>query len=139
MEEEQKKSVCAIFFSTPLSHTFSLVMRYTSLLSSIGALSVAGIVPSTQAWFVRPPTDLISKAGAAGVGVRYKKVPPGICETRDNITTLSGFADIDADRHMYFQFIETRNGNPKKAPLTIFLNGAECSDDELLLRTRGPC
>lgn len=88
-------------------------------LSLITALALAALIPSTHAQFVRPPTDLISKAGAAGIGVRYKKVPAGFCETRPNVTHLSGFADVTADSHIHFQFFETRRGDPKKAQLTV--------------------
>lgn len=72
-----------------------------------------------MAQFVPAPTDLEEKMGAAGIRIRYKQVPNGICETRSSVKSLSGFADVGTNQHIYFQFFETRNGDPKKAPLSM--------------------
>ena len=47
-----------------------------ALKHSVGALLAAGVASQ----FVPAPTDLIKKEGYAGISVRYKQVPPGICE-----------------------------------------------------------
>lgn len=99
---------------------FCLLTRMcTTIKSSIIALTaIAASLASTCAQFVRPPTDLISKQGAAGVSIRYKTVPTGICETRSNVSHLSGYSDV-GDSHLHSQFFETRNGDPTKAPLSM--------------------
>ena len=47
-----------------------------ALKQLVGALLAAGAASQ----FVPAPTDLIKKKGYAGISVRYKQVPPGICE-----------------------------------------------------------
>ena len=47
-----------------------------ALKQLVGALLAAGVASQ----FVPAPTDLIKKEGYAGISVRYKQVPPGICE-----------------------------------------------------------
>lgn len=105
-----------IIYLSPILTSMGIISR----LSLLAALALASALPSsTHAQFVRPPTDLISKAGAAGVSIRYKVVPTGICETRPNVTSYSGYVDVAPDQHIYFQFFEARKGDPKKAPLSV--------------------
>jgi hypothetical protein len=60
---------------------------------SIGAvLAAAAFVANAQ--FVPAPTDLISKTGYAGIPVRYKQVPAGICELDPDVKSYSGYADV---------------------------------------------
>jgi hypothetical protein len=55
-------------------------------------LFAAAFVANAQ--FVPAPTDLISTTGYAGVPVRYKQVPPGICELDYDVKSYSGYADV---------------------------------------------
>lgn len=50
------------------------------------------------AQFVSPPEDLTEKEGYAGVKVRYKEVPTGICELDPNVKSYSGYADVAEDQ-----------------------------------------
>lgn len=56
------------------------------------ALSAAAFVVNAQ--FVPAPTDLISTTGYAGIPVRYKQVPTGICELDPDVKSYSGYADV---------------------------------------------
>jgi carboxypeptidase C (cathepsin A) len=89
---------------------------------------------------VKPPTDLITKTGYAGVNVRYKQVPPGICELDPNVKSYSGYADIAHDKHIFFWFFEARNQKPSDAPLTVWINGGPGSSSMIgLFQENGPC
>jgi hypothetical protein len=55
-------------------------------------LSAAAFVANAQ--FVPAPTDLISATGYAGIPVRYKQVPAGICELDPDVKSYSGYADV---------------------------------------------
>jgi hypothetical protein len=99
-------------------------MKHGSELAILPLL-VSGVV----AQFVPVPADLITKTGYAGIDVRYKEVPPGICELDPNVKSYSGYADVDKDQHIFWWFFETRNGNPNNAPLTIWINGGLKLDD----------
>lgn len=73
--------------------------------------------------FVTAPRDLIKKTGYAGINIRYKEVPSGICELDPSVKSYSGYADVDIDQHLFFWFFEARNIDPKTAPLTVWING----------------
>lgn len=87
------------------------------MVSSILALLVAASGVTSQ--FVKTPTDLISKTGYAGIEVRYKEVPTGICELDPDVKSYSGYADVEEGQHVFFWFFEARNEDPETAPLTV--------------------
>lgn len=98
------------------------------------------LVASAIAQFVPAPTDLITKEGYAGINVRYKQVPTGICELDPNVKSFSGYADVEKDQHIFWWFFETRNGDPKDAPLTVWINGGPGSSSMIgLFQELGPC
>jgi carboxypeptidase C (cathepsin A) len=72
--------------------------------------------------FVRPPNDLITTNGAAGIPVRYKQVPSDICELDPNVKSYSGYADVAPDQHVFWWFFEARD-DPQNKPLTFWING----------------
>lgn len=78
---------------------------------------------TVAAQFVTPPDDLTETIGYAGVPVRYKQVPVGICELDPNVKSFSGYADVAEDQHIFWWFFEARNGDPENAPLTVWING----------------
>lgn len=95
---------------------------------------------STFSQFVTPPTDLITKTGYAGQQVRYKEVPTGICELDPNVKSYSGYVDVAEHEHLFFWFFETRTGDPKNAPLTVWINGGPGSTSMYgLWQELGPC
>ena len=67
--------------------------------------------------FLPAPTDLKNATGYAGIGVRYKEVPTGICELDPNIKSYAGYSDVAKDQHIFWWFFEARNEDPSKAPL----------------------
>lgn len=73
------------------------------------------------AQFVPAPSDLTTKEGYAGINVRYKQVPEGICELDPNVKSYSGYADVDDDQHVFWWFFEARNQDPSEAPLTVWV------------------
>ncbi|KAF2229016.1 alpha/beta-hydrolase [Viridothelium virens] len=90
--------------------------------------------------FVDPPNDLIKKTGYAGVDVRYKEVPTGICELNPAVKSYSGYADVAENQHMFWMFFETRNGDPTTAPLTLWISGGPgASSMYELWQELGPC
>ncbi|KGO77632.1 Lipase, class 3 [Penicillium italicum] len=92
------------------------------------------------AQFVPAPSDLITKKGHAGINVRYKEVPAGICEQDPSVKSYSGYADVGKDEHIFWWFFEARNGDPKDAPLTVWINGGPGSSSMLgLFQELGPC
>lgn len=72
--------------------------------------------------FVPAPTDLTTKEGYAGINVRYKQVPEGICELDPNVKSYSGYADVGKDQHVFWWFFESRNQDPSEAPLTVWVS-----------------
>lgn len=74
------------------------------------------------AQFVPAPTNLTTKEGYAGVNVRYKQVPAGICELDPNVKSYSGYADVGKDQHVFWWFFESRNQDPSEAPLTVWVS-----------------
>ncbi|KAK9415167.1 putative Carboxypeptidase S1 [Seiridium unicorne] len=94
----------------------------------------------TNAQFVPAPTDLITKTGYAGIDVRYKEVPTGICELDPNVKSYSGYADVEENEHIFWWFFEARNGDPTEAPLTVWINGGPGSSSMIgLFQELGPC
>jgi len=86
-------------------------MRLALLLSLVPCWALAQFVPA--------PTDLINATGYAGIPVRYKEVPTGICELDPSVKSYSGYASVDIDQHIFFWFFEARGQDPKTAPLTV--------------------
>ncbi|KAK5452386.1 hypothetical protein LTS15_007452 [Exophiala xenobiotica] len=104
------------------------------------ALLLACASQSTLAQFVTPPKNLISKEGYAGVNVRYKSVPAGICEQNPKVKSYSGYADVAPGQHIFWWFFEARHGNASDAPLTIWINGGPGSSSMIgLFQELGPC
>lgn len=60
--------------------------------SIVVVLSAAAFIANAQ--FVPAPKHLISTTGYAGVPVRYKQVPAGICELDPDVKSYSGYADV---------------------------------------------
>jgi carboxypeptidase D len=58
------------------------------------ALVLSAAVLIANAQFVPAPKDLISTTGYAGIPVRYKQVPTGICELDPDVKSYSGYADV---------------------------------------------
>lgn len=87
---------------------------YTTVPLLVASLAVAQFVPA--------PTDLTTKEGYAGINVRYKQVPQGICELDPNVKSYSGYADVDDDQHVFWWFFEARNQDPSDAPLTVWVS-----------------
>lgn len=110
----------------------------TRVLLPLAALGTS--LQHVVAQFVPAPQDLITKMGFAGIPVRYKEVPTGICELDPNVKSYSGYAEVDKDQHIFFWFFEARNVDPLTAPLTVWMNGGPGSSSEIgLLGELGPC
>ncbi|KAI1867757.1 uncharacterized protein JN550_006898 [Neoarthrinium moseri] len=109
-----------------------------SLLRLLRLIGVGACGISAQ--FVTPPDDLIQSIGYAGVPVRFKEVPAGICELDPNVKSFSGYADVADDQHIFWWFFEARGINPEYAPLTVWINGGPGSSSMLgLFQELGPC
>ena len=67
------------------------------------SISVAAVLAHcVTAQFVPEPADLITKKGHAGINVRYKEVPAGICELDPNVKSFSGYADVEDNQHIFW-------------------------------------
>ncbi|KAF6815043.1 carboxypeptidase S1 [Colletotrichum musicola] len=98
------------------------------------------LLPLAWAQFVPFPTDLTTVPGAAGTTVRFKTVPPGICELNPSLKTIAGYVDVSTTQHMYFLFFESRTQPPTSAPLTVRLDGGPGSSSmNGLFAEIGPC
>lgn len=102
----------------------------TRLLLPIALLGAS--LQEVVAQFVPAPADLIEKMGFAGIPVRYKQVPTGICELDPKVKSYSGYADVDKDQHIFFWFFEARDVDPLTAPLTLWMNGGPGSSSEVM-------
>lgn len=80
---------------------------------------MGAIAQTVGAQFVAEPTGFISKTGYAGIQVRYKEVPTGICELDPTVKSFSGYADVAENEHIFFWFFESREIDPSEAPLTV--------------------
>ena len=93
------------------------------------------------AQFLIPHSPLASVPPYSGThGVRYKEVPAGICEQRNDIKSISGYVDVSANEHIFFWFFEARNADPTTAPLTTWINGGPGTSSMVgLFQEVGPC
>ncbi|KAF2853202.1 carboxypeptidase S1 [Plenodomus tracheiphilus IPT5] len=108
--------------------------------NQVKLFAVPLLVAGAVAQFVPAPTDLITKEGYAGINVRYKEVPAGICELNPNVKSYSGYADVDDNQHIFWWFFEARNQDPSDAPLTVWINGGPGSSSMIgLFQELGPC
>jgi carboxypeptidase C (cathepsin A) len=81
----------------------------------LAALTLSTFQAAAQ--FVQAPTNLTNATGYAGVPVRYKEVPAGICEQNPDVKSYSGYADVEENQHIFWWFFEARNVNASEAPL----------------------
>ena len=110
------------------------------MLAHLGALLAAATLPAVLGQFVPAPTDLKTVKGYSGINVRYKQVPTGICELDPKVKSFAGYADVEKDEHIFFWFFESRKVDPKKAPLTVWINGGPGSSSMIgLFQELGPC
>ena len=90
--------------------------------------------------FVPAPTDLKTAKGYANISVRYKEVPTGICELNSSVKSYAGYSDISEHEHIFWWFFEARRVDPKKAPLTTWINGGPGSSSMIgQWQELGPC
>ncbi|KAI1170071.1 Alpha/Beta hydrolase protein [Nemania sp. FL0916] len=112
-------------------------------MASFGRRLVQGLAATSAlatAQFVKPPTDLKRVIGYAGIPVRYKEVPTGICELDPRVKSYSGYADVGPNEHIFFWFFEARDVDPSEAPLTVWINGGPGSSSMIgLFEELGPC
>jgi carboxypeptidase C (cathepsin A) len=111
---------------------------FSSIVAAACVLAFASQTAIAQ--FVPTPTNFTHKTGYAGVPVRYKQVPAGICELDPKVKSFTGYADVSANEHIFFWFFEARNQDPTTAPLTVWINGGPGSSSMIgLWQENGPC
>ncbi len=86
------------------------------------ALLLASLLSPSTTQFLQPPTNFLEAQGAAGIKIRYRQVPPGICELDANVKSFTGYSDVAANQHIFWWFFEAKK-NPKNKPLTVWING----------------
>ena len=129
----QKAKLCA-GRTIPASH----LSKMRSFVTSLAVLASVSQLVLSQ--FVATPSNFTHKTGYAGVDVRYKQVPAGICEMREHVKSYSGYADVSPGQHIFWWFFEARNGNASDAPLTVWINGGPGSSSMIgLFQELGPC
>ncbi|OBR11257.1 Carboxypeptidase S1 [Colletotrichum higginsianum IMI 349063] len=107
--------------------------------ASFSYLAAAFLAPFISGQFVAQPADLKTVKGPAGVTVRFKQVPNGICETNDKVKSFAGYVDVSPTQHMYFYLFEARQ-NAAAAPMTVRLDGGPgASSMNGLFGEIGPC
>ncbi|KAF1952579.1 carboxypeptidase S1 [Byssothecium circinans] len=107
---------------------------------TVAATALLLATTPTLSQFVPAPSDLTTKQGAANTTVRYKQVPPGICELDPTVKSFAGYADVAADEHIFWWFFEARREDPEEAPLTVWVNGGPGSSSMIgLFQELGPC
>ena len=99
--------------------------------SVVAVLAATTHLASSQ--FVKAPQNLTTKTGYAGIDVRYKEVPAGICELDPDVKSYSGYADVADGQHIFWWFFESRNTPPDEAPLTVWINGGPGSSSMVCL------
>jgi hypothetical protein len=73
------------------------------MLLRCSVIALVGCTVSlASAQFVKTPTNFTEKTGHAGVQVRYKEVPPGICELREAVKSFAGYADVAESEHIFW-------------------------------------
>ena len=109
-------------------------------LSSFLLLSAAVSTGAAQFVTLPPASAFTNATGYAGVPLRYKEVPTGICELDSNVKSYSGYADVSENQHIFFWFFEARQVDPADAPLTVWINGGPGSSSMIgLFQENGPC
>ena len=104
------------------------------------ALLLGLLASPTLAQFLPEPSGFTTKEGFAGVNVRYKEVPTGICELDPKVKSYAGYADVEKDQHIFFWFFEARDVDPSSAPLSVWINGGPGSSSMIgLWQELGPC
>ena len=84
-----------------------------SFSASLALLAATSQLVSSQ--FVATPSNFTEKTGYAGVPIRYKQVPAGICEQDPDVKSYSGYADVEENQHIFWWFFESRNTPPEEA------------------------
>lgn len=112
---------------------------YPPLLPALLIL-LGAIARHVIAKFVAEPTGFTNKTGYANIRVRYKQVPPGICELDPRVKSFSEYADVAENQHVFFWLFEAREVDPAKAPLTVWINGGPGSSSMIgLFQELGSC
>lgn len=123
--------------STSLCITASAML----FISAVFCCSLVLTAGPAFSQFLSPPTNLKSAHSHLPISqVRYKEVPAGICQQRDDVKSISGYVDVSTDEHIFFWFFEARNVDPKTAPLTTWINGGPGASSMIgLFQEMGPC